>query len=53
VVDRPPWDGYRPLTKVPSAYRSLGNEMFCGAFYSLLVIAVGAVGILTSFTYGL
>jgi predicted enzyme related to lactoylglutathione lyase len=47
---RSPWDCYRPLSKVPPAYRPPGNEPFCGAFFSPLVIAVGAVGTLTPFT---
>jgi hypothetical protein len=42
--------GYRPFLRLPSAYRPPGNEPFCGAFSSPLVIAVGAVGILASFT---
>ena len=45
--DRPSEDGYRPPRQIPPADRSPGNEAFCGAFSSPLVIAVGAVGILT------
>jgi hypothetical protein len=39
--------------RVPSAARPPGNEPFCGAFSSSLIIAVGAVDILTSFPDGL
>jgi hypothetical protein len=50
---RPPWNGYRPPSKLPPAYRPPVNALFCRYFSSSLVIAVGAVGILTSFTDGL
>src|SRR5215211_2878053 len=46
---RLPVDRYRPLSKVPSAYRPRKNAAFCGFCSSLLVMAVGAVGILVSF----
>jgi hypothetical protein len=44
---------YRLLSKIPPADRPPGNEPFSRAFSSSLVIAVGAGGILTSFTSGL
>jgi hypothetical protein len=43
---RPSGDGYRPPLQIPPADRSPGNETFCGAFSSSLVIAVGAGDIL-------
>ena len=45
VGDRPSEDGYRPPLQTPPADRPPGNEPFCGAFFSPLVIAVGAVSI--------
>ena len=47
---RPPVNRYQPLSKVPSAYRPRKNVAFCGSFFLDLNPAVGAVGILTSFT---
>jgi hypothetical protein len=46
-------DRYRPLRQIPPADRLPENEPFCRTFSSPLVIAGGAVGILTSFTDGL
>ena len=43
---------YRPHgidTARSHKYRLPGNELFCRSFFSPLVIAVGAVGILASF----
>src|SRR5215218_5353754 len=50
---RPPVDRYRPLSKLPSAYRPRKNVAFCGSFFLDLNPAVDAVGILTSFPDGL
>ena len=41
------------ITDRSRKYRPPGNESFCGAFSSPLVIAVGAVDIVVSFTDGL
>src|SRR5215217_1557457 len=46
-------DHYRPPRQIPPADRPPGNEPFCGAFSSPLLIAVGAGGILASFPDGL
>src|SRR5215208_1244074 len=50
---RPQAIGYRPPRQLPPADRPPGNEPFSRAFSSSLVIAVGAVGSLASFTSGL
>jgi hypothetical protein len=42
--------GYRPFLQLPPAYQPRENVAICKVFSSLLVVAVGAVGILTSFT---
>ena len=47
---RPRAIGHRPPRQLPPADRPPGNEPFCGAFSSPLVIAVGAVGTFTPLT---
>jgi hypothetical protein len=51
VGDRPSEDSYRPPHQIPPADRPPGNETFCGAFSSPLVIVVGAVATFPAFTY--
>src|ERR671921_1440950 len=43
-------DDLERYLQLPPAYRPPGNEPFCRAFSSSLVIAVGAVDTLTTFT---
>jgi predicted enzyme related to lactoylglutathione lyase len=43
-------DHYRPLSKVPTAYRPSKISSFCRSFILCAGPAVGAVGILTAFT---
>jgi hypothetical protein len=47
---RPPVDRYRPPRRIPPAYPPPVNELFCRSFSLPAVAAVGAGGILTSFT---
>jgi hypothetical protein len=53
IGHRPRAIGYHPPRQLPPAERPPGNEPFSRSFSFPLVIAVGAVGILTSFTDGL
>jgi len=51
IVYRPPWDGYRPLSKVPPAYRPRRNVAICSSFVLDLTLAVDAVATLPAFSY--
>jgi hypothetical protein len=53
ACNRPQTVGYRPLPQSPSAKRPRRNVAFCRRLCCMAEAAVGAVGILTSFTDGL
>jgi hypothetical protein len=53
IVYRPPWDGYRPLSEVPPAYRPRRNVAICSSFVIDLTLAVDAVATFPAFTCGI
>jgi hypothetical protein len=51
IVYRPPWDGYRPLSKVSPAYRPRRNVAICSSFVLDLTLAVDAGDTFSAFSY--